>query len=54
MASSKERFADFLMNNKTMIGDSVLAGYEELPRPRFVLSQTSALIIPHILLDLIQ
>ena len=33
---------------------SVLVGYEELLRPRFVLSQTSALIIPHILLDLIQ
>ena len=33
--------------------NSVLAGYEELLRPRFVLS-ASALIIPHILLDLIQ
>ena len=36
--------------------NSVLVGYEKLLRPRFVLSttQTSALIIPHILLDLIQ
>ena len=35
--------------------NSVLVGYEELLRPQFVLStQTSALIIPHILLDLIQ
>ena len=37
--------------------NSVLAGYKELLRPRFVLftliTQTSALIIPHILLDLI-
>ena len=31
--------------------NSVLVGYEELLRPRFVLS---ALIIPHILLDFIQ
>ena len=29
--------------------NSVLAGYEELLRPRFVLNTTSALIIPHIL-----
>ena len=34
--------------------NSVRAGYEELLRPRFVLSQTSALIISHILLDLTQ
>ena len=43
--------------------NSVLVGYEELLRPRLVIylslrlwqiTQTSALIIPHILLDLIQ
>ena len=34
--------------------NSVLVGYEELLRPRVVLTQTSALIIPHILLDPIQ
>ena len=32
----------------------ILARDEELLRPRFVITQTSALIIPHILLDLIQ
>ena len=43
------------INNKRIIE---FVGYEELLRPRFVLSfviqitQTSALIVPHILLDL--
>ena len=33
--------------------NSVLVGYDESLRPRFELTQTSALMIPHILLNLI-
>ena len=54
MASSKERFADLLINNKTIIefGSRRIRG---IPKASVcVISQTSALIIPHILLDLIQ
>ena len=49
-----------IQNTNVFFKEKVFIGYEELLRPRSVLSastqitQTSALIIPHILLDLIQ